>query len=326
MSSVSNADRSRQDDRIQELREDYENREAENAKRRANDLKRIQKKHDEEVAAVRESFDKRLQDIRDRSRDGFSEKELDHQAEMEEVRSVYRDQLRKKAEENEFNIQEWRKSAESQRKKTAETNETQRNHLTSSHKDELSSRDEQLAKSQESFRKNMQEGLEHNRDTLNRSHSKEREAILSGKQASDDQHRLDVKEMRKAYKDTLKNKDQQMRYKEDYWASRFKDQVDGEDSKKRANGETNDLILQAENRRMQKRYQDALDDRTGMMENGQDNLRNQLFERVNTQLRSKQSEIGRLKNQVSQNCVSNKGCSKRSNSSYRICSNRAESP
>jgi hypothetical protein len=47
MSSISSSDRSRQDDRVRQTREEYESREAENTKKKNREVSRLQKRHNQ---------------------------------------------------------------------------------------------------------------------------------------------------------------------------------------------------------------------------------------------------------------------------------------
>jgi len=49
MSSITSSDRSRTDEKLRQTREEYENREAENAKRRNSEIKKLEERHSEEI-------------------------------------------------------------------------------------------------------------------------------------------------------------------------------------------------------------------------------------------------------------------------------------
>ncbi len=297
MSSVSNSDRANYDERVRDMKEDYEQREAENAKRRARDLKRIQQKHDEEVAAVREDFDRRLADIRSRSKEGFSEQEMDHQKKIEEVRELYKEQLRKKAEENEFNIREWRKATEGEKAHKSRADQNREQHYMEQHQKELAKKDEVFSRAKNQYDESLDETVSDNRRKLLTAHEREIQALNKSWQNDKERAELDKEEMRKAYGSTIGQKEQELRYKDAYWNNRFQDLATKEAAQEEG-GETQSQLLQSENARIQKRFREALDKRSEQMGDTEGYLRNSLEERVNSQVRSKQSEIERLKGKL----------------------------
>lgn len=99
MSSISSSDRARQDDIVRNTREDYENRETENNKRRAQELKRMETRHHDEIKNITDDYETRIAELKDRNRETLSDRDMANNRKIDEVRQTYRESLRNKMED-----------------------------------------------------------------------------------------------------------------------------------------------------------------------------------------------------------------------------------
>src|SRR5690606_16017813 len=84
MSTVRSSDSQRgQDDRVRKVREEYETREAEQAKRKANEIKRLQERHQNEVESIKDTYESRLSSLKSRSKDNLSQRDHENQRDID---------------------------------------------------------------------------------------------------------------------------------------------------------------------------------------------------------------------------------------------------
>ena len=88
MSSISSSDRARQDEKIRQTREEFENRESEAAKRRQAEMKRLESSHNEELRKITETYEGQLAEIKDRNRETLSGRDFENNRKIEEVRNT----------------------------------------------------------------------------------------------------------------------------------------------------------------------------------------------------------------------------------------------
>ena len=104
MSGVSPSDRKKQTDELRSFREEAHTREAEEAKRHKKEIKRLQAAQNKEMEQLKQSYDERITDLRSKSTEIMSERDLANQAKIDKLRSLYSDSLKKKTKDQTFEI------------------------------------------------------------------------------------------------------------------------------------------------------------------------------------------------------------------------------
>ena len=97
--SVTRADRAQDTSRITDLREEYENRETQAEKKKSLEIKRNQKKHQDELKDVKQTYEDKISNLQEKYADKLNETEQKHQKQISDVRSLYLNQLKNKMEE-----------------------------------------------------------------------------------------------------------------------------------------------------------------------------------------------------------------------------------
>ena len=225
MSSISSSDRARQDDKIRQTREEYENREAENAKKRKAEVTRLEKRHHDEINKISESYEDRIEALKSRNRDVISEKDAANNRKIEEVRNTYRESLKNRMEDNYNDREQVRNSYEGALKKQKEIGEAQKENLVTQLNDEIGRRDENYTKALESNRKQTQQTIQENARKLNTAHEKERDTIAKGHEDVRGKDRRELTEMRKSFDARLRESERRREADNSRWAQKYKDTV-----------------------------------------------------------------------------------------------------
>lgn len=294
---VSRADQKKADD-VSRIREEYELRETEAAKKKREELKYANERHQKELQSLKESYEKRIAELQQENREGLSEKDYKHYKEVEDLRSAYRDQSRRKAEQSNFEKKVLTDTYESQIEKEKAAHELSKKTQTENQMNELRKRDGELENITAKAAEKIRENTEHRNNTMKAKFEEEKESLLSGRDAMLDRKELELKETRKALKGELRAEKQKRENVESQWKQKYYDTVNslGENS-------TDDLLDRGAAYKeslddMRERFRDTLDDRTEKMEANQEDYQNKMNSRYNEQVRTRDAKIRELKNDL----------------------------
>ena len=305
MSSVSSSDRARYDERIRQMREEHENREAENAKRRKAEVARLNEKHAQEVEDLKENFSERTEGLKERNRETLTRRDYENQQKIDDVRQIYRESLRKKMDDSETAKRSISESYEGALAKQKQISDAQKQNLLTQLNEEIGGRDEQYTQSLEEMREQSRAVIEANARKLNQSHEKEKSAIVSGHQDEmGRKHRMNT-ESRKAYESTLNMERMRRESDSKAWNQKYSDAVHNFNSENADNIKARNLILGEERAAIQDKYQSALDEKSSLMDMQNEKFRETVNDRLNSQVRSRDSQIQRLKGQLNSEMANN---------------------
>jgi len=305
MSSISASDRARQDETIRQTREEYENREAENAKRKKAEVTQLQQRHNDEVESIKDTYEDRIADLKSRNRETLSRRDQENSRKVEDLRGLYRESLRNKMEDSEAARQAQRNSYEGTIKKQKEINESQKGNLSNQLTAEIENRDRRF---QESLTENSQkarETIQENARKMNATHDKEKNAILDSHSETLQTKARTENEMRRSYEGRLKNSERQRSADNARWAQKYNDTVVNSKESYGDNLDMKQQIMDAERDNLRGKYQNALDQKTAMMDESNDEFRDSVNERVNSQVRSRDSQIQRLNSKLNNEIAKN---------------------
>jgi hypothetical protein len=305
MSSISSSDRSRQDDRVRQTREEYESREAENTKKKNREVSRLQKRHNEEVSQITEDYEDRIAQMKEGHRATLNERDQSNNRKIEDIRNLYRGSLKSRMEDSESERQALRSNYEGELKKQKQISESQKQNLVSQMTEEVGSRDQKFATQVEESRQKAQDSVKTNARRLNEAHAKERDALIeSHSKTLEDKNRA-TNEMRKSYQGQLKTSEQRRQGDNERWSQKFTDTLKNKDAEYSDNLQMKGMILEGERTHLRDKYETALNDKSDAMDSQNQEFRETVNERVNSQIRSRDGKIqtlsGKLNNEISKN-------------------------
>lgn len=209
MSSVSASDRNRQTDELRNQREDYQNREAEQAKSQKKEIKRILARHDQEIQEIKDTFQKQMTTLKDRSNKALTEKDVDNQAKIDKLRAMYTESLRKKTQESDSRRDAELQTLKTQIEKNNEISEQQKDILRRNFSDSIAERDRQMEDTMTRSRDEMKEAIGENAEKLGKRHRSELEAVTYDRDKRLSQADRDISETKSSYENRLKDMERQ---------------------------------------------------------------------------------------------------------------------
>lgn len=305
MSSISSSDRARQDERIRQTREEYENRESENTKKRKAEIQRLEQRHHDEIKNITEEYESRIAELKDRSRETLTERDFANAKKIDEVRQTYRESLRNKMEDAYNSREEMKASYEGAISKQKEISESQKRNLLGQLNSEIDGRDQRFVATIEENRTKAQKAVQENARKMNEAHEKERDAILNSHSETLRSKDRGAHEMRKSYESRLKQTERQREADNARWSQKYSDYVVNSQEEYGDNLEIKQTIMNQERAAIRDKFENALEQKTAQMDNQNQDFRDTVNDRINGQVRSRDSQIqrlnGKLNNEISKN-------------------------
>ena len=304
--SISAADRARQSDRISQTREDAEEREAKLLKRKNEQLKRAEQRHQQEIGKLTEAYQSQLGKAREEQKETLTEREHDHQDELSNVRKTYQGNMQQKMEANDTDKKILRDTYETEIEKNKTVNKMQKQELLSKQERELAKRDESLAVVTVGAQDKMKEAMNDNSRRLREAHDKEINVLKNHMDDSQMQTELEKNQMRKAYESQRLANLRQDGYKEAEWKQKYQD-LYNEVNDTQANGQNATSALLSEGlKNVKNTYEKKLQNRTEQMDKSNEMFRDTVSNRVDTQVRSRDSKIQNLSTKLNNELVNDK--------------------
>ena len=293
--SVSAADRARIDEQQTKTREEYENRETETVRRKNNEIKNAELRHNEEIKKLTETFQNQVDNLQRRSSESLTTQDLNHRKSVDELKTLYTEQLRKKNQQSSLERKSLTDTFKSEISKEKEISEGQRQYMLKKKTGELTQRDEQFNSLTERSREKMKEAIDNNSTKLRDFHEKEKDFLVKNKVDTVIDKNREMDEVRKAYKGEIGDLKRKKENLDKNWQQKYFDtvknhnEIDGDNLINRSDE------LRAEKEAIQQHYQKALAEKTANMDITNDNFKSDVNDRMNAQVRSRDSQIQLLK-------------------------------
>lgn len=305
MSSISASDRRNQDDRVRKVREEYEAREAENNKRRNQEVKRLEQRHAAEVNQISEAYEEKIADLKDSSRDTLNKRDYDHAKDIDGVRTAYRESLKNKSEEAYQARLNQKENYEGTLAKQKQVSDSQKENLLSQLNNEISRRDQQYAEMTQETREKSRGSVNDVTRKLNDAHTKQTDALSKSYADSletKDRHMRDVKQ---SYQNQLNQEKRGRQTDNSKWSQKYTDTVVNMTEEYGENLGLKQDLMNAELRSVKNKYNNKIENRLGEIDQANEDLRDSVNERMASQIRTRDSKIERLNtklnNEVSRN-------------------------
>lgn len=298
MSSISSSDRSRYDEKVRQTREEYENRESENTKKRNEELKRLEKKHGDEIRSISDSYENRILELKDRNRETISNRDNENNRKIEEVRQAYRESLRNKTEDSYNARMSQKESYEGAIAKQKEISDAQKENLVGQLNREVEKRDERFGKMIQVNQEDSRQAVKSNTRKMQEAHTKERDAMIKGYGDTMQSKERTQNEMRKSYEARLRESERRREDDNSRWSQKYSDTVVNKSEEYGENLEMKQMILDEERKSLRDKYENVLTKKSNTMDQQNEEFRDTVNERVNSQVRSRDSQIQRLSNKL----------------------------
>lgn len=302
MSSVS----SRYDEKLRQAREEYENREAERAKKRNNEIRRLRQQQAVELENAKENYDEQVGSLQEKHRELLTERDQKNNRQIEDLRGFYRDSLRKKFDEHDEARARLRDNYEGEISKQKEISESQRENLRNQLNDEVAKREFDYQGALEEQREKAQEVVVENNERLNRAFAKEREALTSTSIKNDQESQREYKDMQRALQLQLRDQEQRRELDNRSWADKYHAEIEAKNEQMAGELSGRDLVLREELQKMKEKYQEATIQKFDEVESAKDNFREDVMDRFNSQVRSRDNKIKSLEGKLNHQIVNDK--------------------
>lgn len=295
MSSITASDRSRKTDEVRNAREEYEQREAENAKKTKKQIVRLEKQHNANLNKIKEKYDEQVDEIRQKSRETLTKRDENHLQQVEKVRNVYQEQLKKKAEDSEQQRRALNEAKNSDAEKREKITNQQVEALTRAQRDELLERDRQFTDFSERSRQQLRESLAERTAKLQKKHDQELDLAVGERNNTAADRERKLSEQRSEYNNLVKQQDRRHRTEMDRTNAHWREVVRNSEDTANAIIDNRSEMLKAERENMKSRYENKMAEKVDQMDRMRNALNDNVEDRYNGQLRAAKNQTLRAK-------------------------------
>lgn len=296
--AISRSDRAKETSRIADLKEEFDSRETSTVKKKNSEIKRNQKKHEAELKETREAYENKISDMQNKFYDRLSERDVNHQKQIEDVRGVYTSQMRKKMEDSQGERDRLIDNYESEKSHQAKVTESQKELLQRKANDEIQVRNQKIDNLLQEGSANLQETLKERTDKMRASHEKDKGILVNSAQDDKQKAYNERAQLRRYYEAELGKEKRNSRTQNDNWSEKYSNTVQSMNSQYGEDLQVRDDVLKAEVDKNRNKFDQKFEKLEQHLSGNSDSFRNNMDEKVNGQLRSKDNEIYRLKNRM----------------------------
>jgi hypothetical protein len=299
MSTISGSDgsSSRADEKIRKTREDAKERESEIVKKHHREMRRITEQHVAEVQKMKADHARQLKEFHKESQDTISARDHKYQQEMENMRKIHRSQMQNVSGDATRNVDVTRKVASDEVSQARMRNEARVKDLTNDFARSLKSKEENFQRAITKLREANQKSVQEYRENINRKHSEELDLVQQERQREISEIGAQSNQYRKVTEGRIR--DQNLRHQQDRQKSSddLKDAV----ARERENQSQNEQILRegfkAGLDRTRMRFEEKMSEERARIDAAQGKTKEQVYERINNQIRTLERKSASLKDQ-----------------------------
>jgi hypothetical protein len=205
MSSVDSAGRgSRTDDSRRQVDESNK-AEADEARKNAQAIRRLNDLHAEELSKIREDHNRQLEELKVRGREAVSERDMKYQKEIEDVRGVYQKTMQKQQADSESREKITRETAKSEIESRINSDEQRRQQMQGNFNRELAAKDQRFDEYATNSREQQQKSAAQSKRSIDNTYQKEIKTISEDRSQQVAQANRDYKNLRTAKDDQIQN-------------------------------------------------------------------------------------------------------------------------
>lgn len=304
MSSVGSADkRASQDEALRRARDTYQEKETDQAKSHAAELKRMTEAHRAEMREMEEVHAKQMEDLKAKTRDVLSERDMRYQKEMEDLRGMHANQVRRQASEADNRLQKAQDTAKATIDHTNIVKDQQRDVMARQYEEQISDGKRRYEEMSTKSREMGQEAAATQRERLNRQHEKEIDLISADRDRTRAQAQKDYEGLRKAKDTQFRDFEQAKNFEVDRITQTY------ETNLRESNTSHNDSLdraredMQAGVQKNRERYEKALEDREKENHLSTQAFKSDISDRINDRLNNGKAENTHLRNELTRQQV-----------------------
>ncbi|MGE0634556.1 MAG: hypothetical protein AB7O96_19225, partial [Pseudobdellovibrionaceae bacterium] len=294
MSSVGSSDR-RSDDIIRRNREEYQSREAEQTKKQKKQVKNLTTQHNKEIEQLKSEHAEQMESLRGRARESLSEKDKEYQEQIQDVRKMYQEQMSRKSAESENQLQRNSEEAKQAIAKERAINEGQKERLLRNHQEDAEKTSKTFQEALELSRIQSKDSVEKRRDILQKAHQKEILSLVNDRDERVMNLQRSVDDVRQAKNSEIGDLKRKSASDKNRMSEAMKAAVLQERAGTGQALETKDKLLQAERQITQKKFDQKLKQINDQTHEIREQLKEDVDGRINSQVRSGQSENAELR-------------------------------
>jgi hypothetical protein len=204
MSVKSASERSGNGDEVRRTRETYQGRETENAKKQSKQLKNLSEAHNEEILQLQEDHQKQLAELKDKTSEAISRRDIQYQKEMDELREMHNKQLQRVSQDAETKMARSEEASKEEKERGEKISQQQRDILKGSYESQLRDRDKHFEDYSANATKTQSEDLKRSRGRQQEVHDKELYTVIKDR---DDR----IASQQRSTSDRIKYKDEQLK-------------------------------------------------------------------------------------------------------------------
>ena len=291
MSSVNRTSERRADEQLRRTREEYENREAENAKRHKKEVRRLIEQQDRELAEIKESHENRMSDMQSRSREIMTERDQDYQEQIEDLRGMYREQMKKKVGESEQKRIMTAEAAESALNKEREINSLQKDRLVRAYDNAIMDKEKNYNTYSQKMRGDLVDKVVEQRDKLNASHQKELSLLTKTFDGERSQHERDLAQTRDVAKTRANDLQRYYNSRLNKMSTSFEDQIQSERNRAGEIIRNKDIYAQSERKEIKEKLGSAYDNKAQNLSRSVEAFKDDVNQRIDRDVRSRDNQL-----------------------------------
>ncbi|MFN9067515.1 MAG: hypothetical protein ACK5V3_09820, partial [Bdellovibrionales bacterium] len=252
------------------------------------------------------AYRSQLSELRDDQAETLQSRDSKHLSESEKLRKQYALQLQKKYEDAQNEKFQIKNAYENQIEKQEEVGELQKATLINNQRSELNKRDSNLSKINERAQDKLKEAIENNSRRLRESHDKELKAILDSREQELRKSELEKVRTREASDNNMNAEKRKSDFKEASWRSKYNALYEQMNDPNNDQGPTRSQMMKAELASIEDRYRRKHEKAVGDMDNNRLAFEDTVSERVNNQVKSRDSKIQALQSKINNQVVNDR--------------------
>lgn len=296
MSSISASDRNRQTDEVRSTREEYQDKEAELIKKQKKELQRLEQKHQETVDNIKKNFSEEIADLRNKNKDSLTKRDVDNQDKIDKVRGMYLEQIKRKSEEMANRQEAADSSFEDQLAKEKAIHAQQVDTLKRNFDNSLQERDRQIKDFTSKARDEVKDTIGERTDKLSRKYENEMKVMTEDRDRSIGAMQKTLDDVKSLADNDLKTERRSRQGEIDRMNHSFMNTYKNQEYQNNVLLDNKGEVLKEARSGMQKRYQDALEQKLASLDKARESLEDQVDERLDRDVRSAKSELAKVKN------------------------------
>jgi hypothetical protein len=286
MSSVSSSDRSRNLEETRNNREEYQKREAEQAKKQKKEIRKLTQQFENKVQELKDHFGKQVESMKEKSVENFNRRDEKYNKDIENIRSMYTETLRKKAEDTEARQKSGEDVVQAELEKEKTINEQQKNLTRNQFEAVIKEQEKKFGDYASDMRENNKSNLQKQWQKLNDKHEKELKII-----AEDRDKRIasltsekdeSVKSLDVQLRDQKRLADKKLDQVNKNWMNTYISSQNEND----AIVTSRDQMLQSEKGNLKRKYAEQLANKLKQMDGFQEKLKEQSVNYMEKRIRS----------------------------------------